>query len=456
MTSPTASQISPSSPPDSGQATTNVRQQLPINQLCRWMCQCEELKRHFSLHPASAYLCQQQQQQGGGGRRNNRNINRRHHHDNAAQVLEDSLEIKQFGFGQSNPTYLLRVEIPQGDQYDCGGDFMVVLRKKPNRIAHPSAHALHREFAILRALTKHNQNHPNDPEKHVPVPYPITYCRDTSVIGSEFYLMQFVKGRIFTDASMSEGMSPKARQYAFRDAVRVLANLHNVDIAKVGLDKFGKTGRYVERQLDRLVAVSQKQAQLSGTPEPQIEHLAEQLKYFAKSCPNYLGLLHGDYKIDNIVFHPTQPRVIAVLDWEMSTIGDCLCDVANLSMMYLMPRGKYVAMDGLAGLDLPSMGIPSRRELLDMYCNYRPSDIVSPTETIKWSTFYLAFLFFKNAVIVQGVAQRAKAGVASSAKANEVAKHLPLIIRMAQTLIDTQVRPTLDSSSSGVPSSSRL
>lgn len=364
-----------------GQQTTTVRQQLPLNELCRWMCQSTELKCYLSMHSFSAYLnCQQDD---GGG-------------DTDTTTLQQSLEIKQFGFGQSNPTYLITIESATegGGRSDADEDCVrIVLRKKPNQVAHPSAHALHREFAVLKALSRHNQDHADDPQRHVPVPYPIAYCHDTTVIGSEFYLMQFVRGRIYTESSMP-GMTQDDRRRAFQDVVKVLANLHNVDTTKVGLESFGKTGRYVERQLDRLVSVSKKQSQLSGAPEPQIEHLANQLKHYASSCPNHLALLHGDFKIDNIVFHPTKPHVVAVLDWELSTVGDCLCDVANLSMMYFMPRAKYVAMSGVAGLDLVAFGIPTRLQLLQMYCTYRPT-VVSTTETTKWSTFYLAFLFFK-------------------------------------------------------------
>lgn len=392
---------------DDGQVTTDVRQQLPLHSLARWMVQNDELRSHFSMHPASAFLSD-------------------------AALLGGSFQIRQFGFGQSNPTYLLR--IPEAS------DFAVVLRRKPSAVAHPSAHALHREYAVLKALQRHNRRCPL--EDQVPVPCPFSYCDDTSVVGAEFYLMQFVAGRIFTDSSMPS-MSKEDRQQAFLSVMNVLANLHNVNIANVDLESFGKPGMYVERQLNRLVAVSRKQAQLSGTPAPEIERLARQLQQYAACCPNHLSLLHGDFKVDNLVFHPTRPRVIAVLDWELSTIGDSLCDVANLSMMYFIPHGRHTAMAGVGGLDLRALAIPPRTRLLRLYCDVRTS--IDYDETYQWSTFYLAFLFFKNAVIVQGVAQRAKAGVASSAKANEVAKALPLILRMTQTMIDKEVRPAMAS-----------
>jgi len=254
--------------------------------------------------------------------------------------------------------------------------------------------------------------------------------------------MEFVPGRIFTDSSMP-GMTNEERRLAYSSVVSVLANLHNVDITEVGLGYYGKGGKYVQRQLRRLMTVSRKQAELSETPAPDIEDLARQLQTYEKKCPNHISLLHGDFKIDNLIFHPIEPKVIAILDWELSTVGDSLCDVANLSMMYLMPRNQLAAISGVAGLDLESLAIPTRLELLKMYCDQRKN--VSFEETKIWAGFYLSFVTFKNAVIVQGVAQRARAGVASSARADEVAKALPVIVKVAQTILDNEVKPALTS-----------
>jgi aminoglycoside phosphotransferase (APT) family kinase protein len=398
--------MSSSNDGDQGQATTAIRQPLNLHNLTKWMVENSELK---SSIPSSvrAFFSHE-------------------------TTLRNNLELRQFGFGQSNPTYLIKL----------AGKAIAVLRKKPDKVAHASAHALHREFRVLRALQTHNRQHSNH-HHQVPVPTPYAYCTDKTVIGAEFYVMEFVNGRIFTDASMP-GLSPPERRQAFQNVVTILANLHRVNIEQVGLETFGKRGtKFVERQIQRLLSVSQKQSQLSGTPAPEIEDLAEQLARYAPHCPNHISLLHGDFKVDNLVFHPTEPRVIAVLDWELSTLGDSLCDVANLSMMYYMPRNANTGISGIAGLDLHALQIPTRTRLLQMYCDSRPE--VSYEEALEWSGFYLAFLFFKNCVIVQGVAQRAKAGVASSSVANQVAKLLPMIIGMTQTMLDDHVRPTLAS-----------
>ena len=396
-----------------GQATTKIRQPIDQLSLARWMVENTDMKALLAFSPVISYFSDE-------------------------NTLCNAMDIRQFGFGQSNPTYLLHIG---GVDETTGARFSAVLRRKPSSIAHPSAHALHREFAVLKALQKHNQQNRRE---QVPVPYPYAYCKDKTVIGSEFYLMQFISGRIYTDSSMP-GMTKHDRKLAYEDVMSVMANLHNVDIARVGLGNYGKGGKYVQRQLNGLTAVSRKQAELSKTPAPEIEHLARQLQEFAGDCPNRISLLHGDFKIDNLIFHPTEPKVIAVLDWELSTVGDSLCDLANLCVMYLLSKKGFVS--GVAGLDLESLAIPTRMQLLTMYSHRRiksnSSTTISLEEIQKWSGFYLAFVTFKNAVIVQGVAQRAKAGVASSARANEVAKALPMICRMAQSIFDTEVGPIL-------------
>lgn len=363
-----------------------------------------------------------------------------------------TIEVRQFGFGQSNPTYKLLLG-------GVGGGRSLVLRKKPSKVAHASAHALHREFKVLRALEQHNRLHP---DKNVPVPKVYAYCKDKSVLGAEFYIMEFVQGRIFTDPSLP-GLSKTERQQAYDDVLRVLANIHRVDIHEVGLSSYGKSTRYVERQIRSLMFVSRKQTELSGTPFPELDQISKQLANAAPHCPNYVSLLHGDFKIDNVVFSATEPKVIGVLDWELSTIGDPLCDIANMSMMYHMPPDQGFAIAGLegeslrsvnflpacvfdgvrfvmwfvvvapTGLDLERLGIMSKDNLLRRYSLHNYA--ISLRQAREWMGFYLAFLFFKNCVIVQGVAQRAKTGVASSAVAHKVASLLPVVVSLTQDIL---------------------
>ena len=402
-------------PPQQGQATTPVRENLPLDRIAAWISsQSDVLSLLLSESSVST-------------------APRRHH-----EVAPSDLTLRQFGFGQSNPTYLLSIYHQVADT-----PLKLVLRKKPKQVAHKTAHQLDREFKVLAALHQHNQRQPS---RTVPVPRVYAYCSDESVIGTEFYLMEFVQGRIFTDPALP-GMDARDRHQCFLQSIQVLANLHSVDYRAIGLESFGKPSRYVQRQLERLLAVSQRQAQLlrsDGNPSDHahadIEQLAQKLQRFASSCPDSTTLVHGDFKMDNLVFHPTQPRIMAVLDWELSTLGDPLCDVANLSMMYYISHTSLYGITGIHGLPNPqSLGIPTRQELLQWYCRRRPR--VSLDTASDWAGFYLAVLFFKNAVIVQGVAQRAKRGVATSAVAAQVARLLPVTLTIGNELLQTSAPP---------------
>ena len=391
---------------DQGQATTRVRQTLNVPALRKWMTEQPSLRPFFP-----------------------------------SEGQETELVVRQFGFGQSNPTYKLDVVSRPSSFSQEPSVRSMVLRKKPVKVVHASAHALHREFRVLQALYRHNESTTKD--RHVPVPQVYAYCQDTSVVGQEFYVMEFVEGRIFTDPSLP-GMTVTERRQAYRSVLQTLANLHAVDIHSVGLGDYGKPGNYAARQIQRLLMVSARQTELSGTPFPELQAIADQLSAAAPHCPNYRSLLHGDFKMDNMVFSKTAPTVIGVLDWELSTVGDPLCDVANLSMMYFMPPDQGLGIAGLQGMDLGRLGIPERPDLLRQYTQCNPA--LSLQQAQEWMGFYLAFLFFKNCVIVQGVAQRAKAGVASSAVADRVASLLPMVVDLTQQILDQYPPPTLASS----------
>lgn len=404
-----------------GQATTKVREPLNVETLSRWMLDQPELREILPRHVQTSL-----------------------------PALRSALKVRQFGFGQSNPTYKITVD----------SSLILVLRRKPRQVAHASAHALHREFRVLRALQRHNQTHPVAAQ--VPVPTVYAYCKDESVLGAEFYVMEFVQGRIFTDPSLP-GMNPAERRQAYQHVIEVLSNLHHaVDIKKLDLLKFGKHGRFVERQLRGLTAVSKKQTKLieerrlAGTSsfalpldversgKHDIPVLAQELQTYAAYCPNQVCLLHGDFKIDNLIFHPTEPRILAVLDWELSTLGDPWCDVANLSMVYCLPNepGMLWGMEDIAvnPAKMTAMGIPTRQQLVHGYCKQQQQLASKKGSTFQeawaWNGFYLSFVFFKYSVITQGIAQRATAGVASSAQAQTVALMVPAVVGKARQLLN--------------------
>jgi aminoglycoside phosphotransferase (APT) family kinase protein len=296
------------------------------------------------------------------------------------------LKVRQFVGGQSNPTFLL--ETP-------GACF--VMRKKPPGALLPSAHQVEREYRVIKALEATD----------VPVPRVHLLCEDASVIGTAFFVMDFVEGRIMRDPMMPDS-NPRERAACYDSMNDVLARLHKVDFRAVGLGDYGRPQAYVQRQLARW----SKQYEASRIDEiPEMDLLIE---WLGRNIPadDETTIAHGDYRMENIVFHPTEPRVVAVLDWELSTLGHPLSDLAWACRSYHCPPG----LDGMLsfqGIDLKALGIPSEEEFVAAYCKR------TGRASVPDLMFFIAFSFFRGAAISQGIAMRAKLGNASGPDAAE-------------------------------------
>lgn len=294
------------------------------------------------------------------------------------------VHVEKFSDGQSNPTFLLSTP---GHHY--------VLRRKPPGQLLASAHAVDREYRLLKGLQ----------DSRVPVPTPWLLCTDESVIGSQFYVMSHEPGDIFWDPALPQH-TRQGRRSRYHAMIDTLAALHGVDHHAAGLSDFGRPGNYYARQLDRWTR--QYRASASG-------HIAEMealIRWLEARLPEDDGqhcLIHGDYRLDNVIFHTGKPRIRAVLDWELATIGHPLADLAYYCMALRMPRQGEIR--GLQGLDLHQLGIPGEAELIERYCQRRGLD------GIKDWPFCLAFSFFRLAAILQGVYRRGLEGNASSDRA---------------------------------------
>jgi aminoglycoside phosphotransferase (APT) family kinase protein len=296
-------------------------------------------------------------------------------------------DIQQFKGGQSNPTY--RLETAGGKSY--------VLRRKPAGKLLPSAHAVEREYRVIKAL------YPTG----FPVARPHVLCEDDSVIGTAFYVMDCVEGRVLWDQSLP-GMARAERAAIWDELNRVIARLHTLDYRAIGLEGFGKPGSYIERQVARWTA----QYRASETERvPAMDNLIE---WLPKNIPPEAAttVVHGDYRLDNAIFHPSEPRILAVLDWELSTLGDPLADFAYHCMSWHIPPGQF---RGIAGLDLPALGIPSEAEYVRRYCERTRRRSIDPSH---WD-FYIAYNLFRIAAILQGILKRVVDGTAASAHARD-------------------------------------
>lgn len=302
------------------------------------------------------------------------------------------LSVELFKGGQSNPTYKLTTP---SQTY--------VMRAKPGPVSKllPSAHAIEREFAVMTGLEKSS----------VPVPHMLCLCEDESVIGRAFYVMEFMPGRVLWDQSLP-GMTPAQRRAIYLEMNRVIATLHTTDFRRIGLSDYGKSGNYFERQIGRW----SKQYQASITqPIAAMDHLMEWLPTHIPAMAKddtKVSIVHGDYRLDNLMFDDKGANVIAVLDWELSTLGHPLADFSYHCMTWHIPPGAF---RGIAGLDLATMGIPNEREYIEMYC--AKTQIASADELLADWNFYMAYNMFRIAAILQGIAKRVEAGTASSAQA---------------------------------------
>ncbi|KAN0080993.1 Protein kinase-like domain containing protein [Elaphomyces granulatus] len=313
-------------------------------------------------------------------------------------VIRTPLDVKQFAFGQSNPTYQLTTADKQ----------KFVLRKKPpGRLLSKSAHKVEREFKIIHAL-EHTD---------VPVPRALCLCEDSSVVGTPFYIMEFLDGRIFTDPSIP-GVSAQERYELWHDAVRTLAKLHRVDPKSIGLEGFGKPTGFYDRQITTFSTISQSQAQTvdvdTKKPVGNISYFDDMVRFFSNQAtqPRNRGtIVHGDYKIDNIVFHPTEPRVLGILDWELATIGHPLSDFCNLTSPYFVQGVEQVSVFQPGVVP----GLPARDVCLRWYREIAGWD---PTPDTHWGD---AFYAFKSSVIMQGILARYALRQASSSRASEYA-----------------------------------
>jgi aminoglycoside phosphotransferase (APT) family kinase protein len=300
-------------------------------------------------------------------------------------TLDAALSVEKFAGGQSNPTFKLST-----------GDTHYVLRRKPPGELLASAHAVDREFRVLDALRDTN----------VPVPNAIALCTDDSVIGSMFYVMEHLEGRIFWDPAVPE-VNNEERTAIYDEMNRVLAALHRVNVDTVGLTDYGKPGNYYARQIGRWT----KQYRASETEVvAEMEALIDWLPNHIPEGDETVALVHGDYRLDNMIFHPREPRIIGILDWELSTLGDPLADLAYQLMAWRFPREGGIS--GLEGLDRSSLGLPSDEDYIAAYCHRTGRDGID-----NWP-FYMAFCFFRIAAILQGIKKRAQIGTASSAEAD--------------------------------------
>ncbi len=297
------------------------------------------------------------------------------------------LEIEQFKGGQSNPTFMLK----------AGGKRYVLRRKPPGKLLQ-SAHAVDREYRVITAL--HGSG--------FPVAKTYCLCMDDAIIGTAFYVMDYVAGRVLWEPSLPQ-MGKDQRGAYFDELNRMIASLHSVDYAAIGLAEYGKPGNYIERQITRWT----KQYRASETEH--IGAMENLIEWLPKNIPqgDETTIVHGDYRMDNVMFHPTEPKILAVLDWELSTLGHPLADFAYHCMTWRLTPGQF---RGMMGVDFKALCIPTEQEYVAAYCRRTGRDHIP-----NWD-FYMAYNMFRLAGILQGIMGRVKDGTAASAHALEQGK----------------------------------
>jgi len=313
------------------------------------------------------------------------------------------LRVGQFQYGQSNPTFLL-----------SSGGKKYVLRKKPPGKLLPSAHAVDREYRIIRTLRKAD----------IPVAEALLLCTDDSIIGTPFYVMEHVEGRIFRDVKASMAKSPEERAAIFDVMNNTLAKIHLVDWKALGLADFGKPGNYMARQVSRW----HRQYEASKTDD--IEDMDYLFEWLDKNIPtdDSATVVHGDLRLENLIIHPTEARVMAVLDWELSTLGHPLSDLAYNCIQYYIPVTES-RFSGYKGLNLGELGIPLETDYVDAYCRR-----IGRGRIVDWE-FFMAFSFFRLAGIVQGVYKRGLDGIASSEIARSYGEYVPFLADVGLQII---------------------
>ena len=324
----------------------------------------------------------------------------------------DDLTAEQFKGGQSNPTFKLSVT-------DGSNTAHFVMRTKPGPVAKllPSAHAIEREYRVQDALGKNG----------FPAAKMHALCDDESVIGRAFYIMEMLNGRVLWDQALP-GMTPAQRGDVYADMNRVMAKLHTTGYKAIGLESYGKPANYIARQIERW----SKQYKLSETESiPEMDHLIE---WLPKNIPagDETTIVHGDYRLDNMIFHPTEPRILGVLDWELSTLGHPLADFSYHCMSWHIAPGQF---RGIHGIDFKALGIPTEADYIDLYGRNTGRSI----STRDWN-FYLAYNMFRLCGILQGIMKRYVDGTASSPQALDAGARAKPMAEMGWALVEKILR----------------